>query len=166
MNLYEIDSRIASLLDGTVDEETGEILTDYDALDALLMERDEKREAVACHIVNLRREAEAIRTQEKILAERRKALEFRADRAMIYLRETSHGEELRSPRVTVTFRKAPPSAVFDSESRFIEWAAVNREEFLRYKAPEIDRVAVKKAIQSGEIIPGATVESKISMVVK
>lgn len=166
MNLYEIDSRIAALLDGAVDEGTGEVLTDYNALDALLMERDEKREAVACHIINLRSEADAIKAQEKVLAERRKALENRAERATTYLRETSHGEELRSPRVTVTFRKAPLSAVFDSESRFIEWAAANREEFLRYKAPEIDRVAVKKAIQSGEIIPGATVESKISMVVK
>lgn len=166
MNLYEIDSRIASLLDGTVDEETGEILTDYDALDALLMERDEKREAVACHIVNLRGEAEAIRAQEKILAERRRALEFRADRAMIYLRETSHGEELRSPRVCISFRKNPPSAAFSDEAAFIKWAAKYREDFLRFKEPEIDRTAVKRAIQSGEVIPGATLEQKMSMVVK
>lgn len=166
MNLYEINERISGLLEGSVDEETGELLTDFSELDALLMERDEKRENIACWIVNMRSEADAIKAQEKVLYDRRKALEKKLDSVTEYLRETSHGEELRTARVSVTFRKNPQSVSITDENRFLDWAMAHGDTFLRYKAPDIDKTAVKKQLQAGGIIPGAELEQKITMVVK
>ena len=40
MKIYEIDARLDELLDGSVDEETGEIVTDFDEIEKLQMERD------------------------------------------------------------------------------------------------------------------------------
>ena len=64
MNIYEIEQAITDL----VDPETGEI-TDFEALDALSMARDEKIENVALWTKNLNAEAKAIREEEKALAE-------------------------------------------------------------------------------------------------
>ena len=55
MNIYEINKAIEDILeDGfSVDEETGEILFDESALNALNAEISEKIENVACYIKNL-----------------------------------------------------------------------------------------------------------------
>ena len=62
MTIYEIDSRIAELLD----PDTGELL-DYEAFAALQMEREAKIENMALWYKDLSAEAKAIRDEEKAL---------------------------------------------------------------------------------------------------
>lgn len=42
---------------------------------------------------------------------------------------------------------------------FIAWATLEHEEFLRQKAPEADKTAIKNAINQGQELPGVTLES-------
>ena len=72
--LYEIDNEILSC----VDLETGEVI-DTEKLDALQMEREKKVEAVACWVKDLKAEAEAIKAEKQILADRQKAAENKAE---------------------------------------------------------------------------------------
>ena len=60
MTLYEIDNAIL----GCVDDETGEVI-DFDKLDKLTMQREQKLEGAALAVKNLTAEAEAIKAEEK-----------------------------------------------------------------------------------------------------
>ena len=62
MTIYEIDNRIAEL----VDPETGELL-DYEAFAELAMEREAKIENMALWYKDLTAEAKAIREEERAL---------------------------------------------------------------------------------------------------
>lgn len=75
MTIYEIDARMA----GLIDPETGELL-DYEAFASLQMEREAKIENMALWYKDLTAEAKAIREEEKALAERRKSAENKAER--------------------------------------------------------------------------------------
>lgn len=166
MTIYEIDREIEELLDGAVDEETGELKENVaELLNALAMERDRKRENIACWIVNLRSDVDALRAQEQILATRRRSEEKRLERAKAYLEEISCGEALKTDRVSVSFRSSS-HVEFKNESDFIEWAEENFGSLLRTKDPEIDRKAVTAALKAGKEIPGAALVSGLSMMIR
>ena len=101
MTIYEIDNRIA----GLVDPETGELL-DYEAFAELQMEREAKIENMALWYKDLTAEAKAIREEEKALAERRKSAENKAERLKAYLDEALAGESYKTSRVAVSYRKS------------------------------------------------------------
>ena len=166
MKLYEIDARLDELLDGSVDEETGEIITDFDEIEKLQMERDAIREGIACHIVGDRAEILALQMQEQKLKERRQRLERHVDKTMEFLAEISHGEGLQSDRVSITFRRSAGKVVVLDEARLLEWAKANRDDLLTYKEPEIKKAAIKAAIQGGEDIPYASIDKTPTMSVR
>lgn len=99
MLLYEIDARIASL----VDPETGELM-DYEAFARLQMEREEKVEGLALWVKDLTARAKAVKEEADALTERRRALEaetFYSSRPdTTLLRDTE--EELRQLMALVT----------------------------------------------------------------
>ena len=163
MTIYEIDSKIQELLDSGVDEETGELITDMDALMDLQMERDRKVENLACAVKNMEAEAKAIRDEEKRLAERRKALEAKAARAEDYLAFVLNGEKFSSARVTVGWRKTTKTEVDDS---FTEWAKTNAPDLLRFKEPEPDKTAISAALKAGRKLNGAALTTTVSMTIK
>lgn len=166
MKLYEIDARLDELLDGSVDEETGEITTDFDEIEKLQMERDAIREGIACHIVGDRAEILALQMQEQKLKERRQRLERHVDKTMEFLAEISHGEGLQSDRVSITFRKSAGKVVVTDEASLVAWAKANRDDLLTYKEPEIKKTAIKAAIQGGEYIPYASIDKTPTMSVR
>jgi hypothetical protein len=130
----------------------GEIADDMaDELEALDMKRAEKIENVACYIKNLDAEAEAIKREEKRLAERRKSAESKAERLKQYLAYALHGEEVySSARVKLSWRK--------SESVEVESVDLLPEEFRRIKTTvDADKTAIKQAIKSGEDVAGACI---------
>ena len=159
MTLYEIDAALTGLVD-----EDGVIL-DIDAFEALEMERDAKVEGMALWIKNLKAEVEAIKNEEQTLAARRKADENKIERLKSYIAYIMHSQPLRTPRVAITYRNTPVVKV-DDESEFIKWARNSAEQYLRYREPEINRTAVKKALDNGETVPGAHIESSVSTIIK
>lgn len=136
MTIWEIDNAIAEL----VDPETGELL-DFDKFAELSIERDKKIENMACWVVNMTAEAKAIREQEKILAERRKALENKSDRLKDYLDKILCGEKFKTAKVAVSYRKTTSVEV---DEGFVAWAVDNAPELLNYEDPKPSKTAIKE----------------------
>lgn len=165
-----LDEQREELMSQAVDPETGEI-DDAAIEQAMLfvlqkaeleMERDEWLEGLALGIKNWTAEAKAIREEEKALADRRKALENKIARREQFLQFSLAGEKFKTAKVTVSYRK---STAVETDDEFILWAKENNE-FLRWKEPEVDKVALKDAIKQGKEVPFARIVEKESMTVK
>ena len=164
MSIFEIKKEIEDLLESCVNED-GEIDDESIAKLAELQEaKDEKLENTACYIVNMKAEAAAIREQEKILAERRGRIEKKIERVSAFLQEQLGGEKLANEsRVCVSYRK---TKVADYDDDFIDWCMDNmKTEFLHFKDPTVDRVALKNYLKDHELDNARIVES-VSMSVK
>lgn len=161
MKLYEIDKAIEEL----VDLETGEILN-YEAFEALQMERDQKIENMALWYKNLTAEAEAIREEEKNLAERRKEAEKTAERLKGYLLIALNGKKFSTARVACSFRKST-AVEFVNEAEFIQqMESTGHTEYLKYEKPTVSKSAIKKAITEGIEVPGAALVQRNNISIK
>jgi hypothetical protein len=160
MTLYDINAQLEALLE-QVDPDTGELLCDMDQLEALSLERDRKLEGLALYIKNRDAEAKAIREEEKALADRRRSLERKAERAREFLSRMLAGEKFSTPRVAVSWRKS--EAVEIGMSFF---SADANKRFLRFKDPEPDKTAIKAALKAGEEITGAELVTNLNMSIK
>lgn len=161
MTIYKIDARIAEIL-MSVDEETGELPEGaFDELSQLNEDREVKVENAACLYVNLAAEAKAIRDQEQALAERRKATEKRMDSIERYIDFALGGNDFSSPRVAVKHRK---SVVVEIDDK-VFWQNPAAA-FVRQKAPEVDKAAVKAALKDGGIVPGASLVERRTVSIK
>ena len=169
MTLYDIDAQIAAL-DGAaeddmlIDEETGELISVSQALDALRMEREEKIENVACWVKNLCAEADAIREEENRLVKRRKAAETKAANLKAWLlaamtREDGTTDKLKTGRVMVSVKKNPPSTVVDDALL----PSTYKVEKITYQA---NKELIKRELLSGGEVPGAHLEYGRSVVIK
>ena len=142
MNLYEINERILDC----VDPETGEVV-DIQMLEGLQMERDSKIENIALWIKNLLSDAEELDREKKKLADRQRISENKARSLKEYLSRFVNGEKFKTPRVSISWRKSESVSVNDISSV--------PDRFLKYSDPAPDKTAIKKAIKSGEDVPGA-----------
>lgn len=142
MNLYEIDAAIMNC----IDEETGEII-DPVLLDELEMDRDTKIEQIALGIKNLTAEAEAIKKEKLVLANRQSVTEKKVEGLKNYLSNYMAGAKFKSPRVAISWRK--------SEAVEVDEVYALPEEFLKYKEPEVNKTDLKAALQLGTVIAGA-----------
>lgn len=169
MTLYDIDAQIAAL-DGAaeddmlIDEETGELVSVSQALDALRMEREAKLENVACWVKNLSAEADAIREEENRLAKRRKAAETKAANLKAWLlaamtREDGTTDKLKTGRVMVSVKRNPPSTVVDDELLPSTYKVAK----ITYQA---NKELIKRELLAGGEVPGAHLEYGRSVVIK
>lgn len=158
--LHEIDKDLEDLL-SQVDEETGELQIDEEALNALVMERGAKLEGMALMVKNWTAEAAMVKAEEQVLADRRRRLEKNAERLKQYLQNALAGEKLETARVAVTYRKSKSVEIDDAV--FWENPA---EMFIRYTEPEVNKKAVTDALKDGAVIPGAALVEKINMTIK
>ena len=161
MNLYEIDQQILAL----VDQETGEIL-DYEAFVELKMAREEKIEGMALWCKNLTAEAAAIKAEENNLAERRKALERKAESLKRYLTELLSGSKFSTARVACSFRKSKSVEITDEAGFIRQMEETQHFEFLKYSAPTVNRTEITNAIKAGQTVPGAQLIEKNNLSIK
>ena len=160
MKLYEINEALEALLN-EVDPETGELVCDMDALEALTLARDEKLEGLALYIKNEIAEAEAIESEAEKLKARAKAAKAKAERAKSFLVQQLGGEKFQTARVAVSYRKSE-----QVEIGMGFFANEGNERFFKFKEPDADKAAIKAALKAGEIIPGAELVSKLNMQIK
>ena len=161
LSLYEIDHALEAL----VDEETGEI-KDFDAFEALQMERDKKIENVACWTKNLDAEAKAIRAEELSLAERRKSLEKKRERLMDYLDRALDGNPFKSAKCSVTFRKSTRVEITNMEE-LVHWCVTNGHDGLvQYSAPSVAKSDISSLLKTGVSVDGAELATSMNVGVK
>ena len=154
MSLWDIDARIEEL----VDYETGEI-ADYEALEALEMERDTKISNTACFIKQLRAEAEAIKAEKLELGKRQSAKENYADRLEEYLEKYLNGMKFEDSRCRISYRKSEQVEV--DETKIDELPA----EFVKIEK-KVSTQAIKDALKGGQIIDGCRLVEHQNMQIK
>lgn len=161
-SLYEIDAAIMAL----VDPDTGEI-SDWAEFDALQMERERKIENVACWYKNLIAEAKMLKDEENALKARREAVERSAEKRLEYLQNALNGENFRTAKCAVTFRKTPAAVQIQDEAIAIEWAKTNYTyNCVKYVQPTLIRTELAKVLKSGVEVPGVQLVQGISIGVK
>lgn len=153
MNLYEIDSAILDC----VDAETGEIF-DIDRFEELSLTRDAKVENICLWIKNLKAEVEALKAEKDAFAKRQKAAENRMESLKQYITNYLEGTPFESAKVKVSFRK--------SDSLEISEDANIPDEYLKFKAPDIDKVELKKAVKAGLHLDGVQIVENNNIQIK
>lgn len=156
-SLFEIDKAIMDW-EMVVDEETGEILN-YDDLDNLKMERDQKVENIALYYKNLVAEAEMVKAEKNNMADRQKRLENKAESLKNYLAYALQGEKFSTPKVAVSYRK--------SKSVEIEDGARLPDNYVKVEeVRKPDKKMLKEALEGGEVIEGVRLVEKQNLSVK
>ena len=142
----------------------------FDTLDAIEGEFDIKAENIACFIKQLEGDLELIKKQKAAFERRRKVKENQLERMKDYLLECmnkSKRSKIDMPKAKITVKNNAESAKFDSEKDFIKMCmSTGLDDYHRYKDPEINKMAVKSALKSGQIIPGARLGRTQSLVIK
>ena len=159
MTLYEIDQAIMEC----VDLETGEII-DTEQLDKLQMEREEKLENVACWIKELKAEAEAIKAEKQILANRQKVAENKAESLKKYLAYALDGKKFSTAKCAVSFRTTESVEV--TTEGIENLMRYGKDDLLTYKTPEPNKTAIKQAIKDGLSVAGVQLVQNISTIIK
>lgn len=153
MNIYEIDAAITAC----VDQETGEIL-DEQALDALVMERNKKIENVAYWIKDLKAESNAIREEEKALADRRHSAENKVESLKKWLAYALNGEKFKTAKVSVSYRKSKSVQVTDEK-------AIDEKFFIPQPA-KLNKKMVSEYLKDGMDVPGCELSEKTNLQVR
>ena len=153
MTLFEIEQEILSC----IDTETGEII-DLERLNSLEIDRDRKIENIALWIKNLLADAEALKNQKQIFADRQKVAENKAESLKQYLNNYLAGQKFSTDKVAISFRKS--TAVNITDPLQIP------KEYLKYSDPTIDKAAIKKAIAQGSVVGGAEIVESQSIQIK
>lgn len=162
MKLYEINEAISAL----IDTDTGEI-ADFEAFEQLILERSDKLENIALWIKNLSSDARSIRDEERVLAERRKAIENHADRLEQYLAAMlGDGEKFETARVKLSWRKSAALRLTVSDDDFVAAAAGVRDDWLTYTPPSVNKRAVTDAIRAGVEVVGAELVERNNLQIK
>lgn len=136
-----------------------------DTLEGLQGDMEVKATNVAMFIRNLESLADQIKQAEATMAARRKAIETRAESIREYLLSNMQRTgitKIESPYFKIALRNNPPSVVVDDPSlipaRYMRQAEP--------PPPSPDKKEIKAAIEFGEIVPGAHLESKVGVTIK
>lgn len=142
----------------------------FDTLDGVEEEFETKAENIAAYIKGLKVEADAIKAEETALSLRRKVKENQIKRMKSYLLENMqliNRKKIDTPRAKLSIRNNAESVQFDDEEQFLRLClARGQDDYLRYKDPELNKTAVKKALQSGMEIDGASLIRTQSLIIK
>lgn len=141
-----------------------------DTLAAVDCEFDTKAGNIAAYIKNLKAEAELLHKEERALRSRRAVKEKALDRMVDYLlgeMEQVGKRKIDTPQALISIRNNAESVSVEDEKGFIEWAQANeKDDLLKYSAPEIRKSEVKKYIQGGGEVPCARLVRTQSLIVK
>lgn len=154
MTIFEIDKEIYNLVD-----ENGEV-KDFEAFEALNMEREKKIENIACWYKDLLGDAEKIKAQKDVLAEREKACKNRAEQLKKLLDYALQGEKFTSDKCVISYRKST-KCVIEDEQDFIQ----AHPEFV-VTTEKISVAEVSKALKNGQEISGASLLNNVNLQVK
>lgn len=164
LSLYQLSGDYLQALDFLTDPEM-----DFDSdavtntLEGLAFEVETKAVNVAKFLRNMEVTAEAMKVAESDMAKRRKALENRVTWLKGYLKgsmETTGISKIECPYFKLSIAKNPSSVELIDES-------IIPEEFKRTETViTIDKAAIKTALSSGQIVPGAKLTNGTRLVIK
>jgi hypothetical protein len=159
VKLYELSQNYVQLLDlaDGMDEEVFR-----DTLSSIEEALEEKVENTAKFVRCLDGDIEAIKAEEKRLADRRKALETKVSNCKTYLQEQLEFagiDKIKRPTVTVSIQANPPSVLVKDESLI-------PSHYMVPVAPKLDKKAVLSFLKEGGEVPGCEIQQLRSVRIK
>ena len=165
MTLYELTEQYQNLL--TMIEEIPEDAF-LDTMEGLQGEIDEKIDGIVSVMKQLTAETEAIAREKEALDARIKKKERAVERMKGYLKlymSVTGKTRVETARNVVSISNGTPRVVLDEA--FMDWAIESKRTDLMKPIvpakPEPDKVAIKKAIQDGAIVPFAKLEQSTAL---
>ena len=138
--------------------------TIIDTLEGESTDLVEKGKNVAAVFRNLESDAKQIKEAEQQLAERRKAIEKRAESLKNYLKtnmEIAGIQKIECPWFVITLANNPEAVTVDDETE------IPRDYFKEIPASyQLDKTLVKQAIKDGFTVPGAHLSRGTSLRIK
>jgi hypothetical protein len=162
-SLYQVTAEYLEASEKLHDSELDE-QTVLDTLEGMSGAVEAKATNVGFVIRNLDGLAAQIKQAEDDMAKRRKSIENHAARLRAYLlanMQTANIQKIESPYFVLSIRNNPESVVIDADSQI-------PDEFIR-EVPATyvaDKVAIKKAIQDGQEVPGCHLTRTQSLSIK
>lgn len=142
----------------------------FDTLDGMEQEFNLKAENTALYIKELNAKADALKQEEKKLAERRKSYERRAASLKDYLMRNMmqmHLNKVDGIRARITIRNNPVSLQIQDESAVIQFLEQSgRGDLLKYAKPELKKAEIKSFLQSGGQLEGCSLTKTQSIQIK
>ena len=162
MNLYQV-SQLAHL-ENFVDDDG---VIDIDSFNRSQVALADKQIAVVCYLKNEVANIDMLNNAIKELQARSKTMQARHDGLKDYLlvNMQAHGiTEITAPNFTFSakLQANPPGVVIDDESLIKNCYKVMPPP----PVAQISKILIKEAIQSGEVVDGAHIESKMRVVIK
>jgi hypothetical protein len=156
--------KIGSAFENVVNMHANGDLTDEQLKDALVALEESKVEKCGnaiCYLNMLKHGIEDMKAEEKRINTMRKALESRAknlESAFAYVLKNMGDKEVITKYGVMKVRKNPPSVVVDDVTKI-------DSKYTRQKIQiDIDKIAIKKAIQAGENVDGCRLEQTEKLV--
>ena len=141
-----------------------------DTLDAVDGEMEDKLASCAAFVKQLAAEADALDAEIKSLRYRSAAKKREIDSFKAYMMacmENADVKKVDQPIAKLTIRQNAESVEVTDEKNFIDWAMTHdRDDLLRYSMPDINKTAIKTALNDGQDIPGAQLVRTKSLIIK
>lgn len=152
MSLYQITKELEDALNSfEIDEETGEVLMDFEKIEALNLAKEEKITNIGFVVLNLRAEQTALQERKKELDKRIKSIDSRLERINDYLKNCLNGEPFKCVDFEIKFSKSERVEItpdfFNNQ---------DNKKYFKYKEPEANKTEIKKALKLGVFIEGAS----------
>lgn len=162
--LLEIDQAIEDAIDNFVDPETGELLSEEETLkliEALEYEKLEKIKYLSRLVVNKTAELEALKEHKRQIDKRMKSTSGSIERLKSFIKVALKGEKFKDETVSVSYRNNRDVTTID----MIE--AIPDEYFKTpHTESNLNKTAIKEAIQNGQLVPGCHLEDTVSVIIK
>lgn len=160
MTLYEIGQQYLEALEQLqVDPETGEIVGG-ELVAQMAGEFDEKCEATACYIKQLKYEIQMLKAERQILTKRLEPMEKRAQQLRQYLADwmTAAGrDKLDTPRAAISWRKSTVVVVENLNTL---------PPICKKERVEADKTMIRKLLKLGDKLEGAHLEESRNLQIK
>lgn len=156
MKLYELAQQYNQLIE--LGEEL-DAITFRDTLESIQEEIDDKVENTVKLMRSFQGDVEAIKSEEKRLADRRRSIENRIESIKEYLRnemEIAGIDKVKRPTLTVSIANNPPSVEIADESLI-------PTDFMVPQPDRIDKKALLVALKEGESIDGCSIKQTRSV---
>ena len=160
MTLYEIAQEMALL----IDPETGE-LRDYEAFEALAMEKEEKIDNTVKYILDLEAEAKAVKERADELNKRAQSAKKKAERLREFLQEFLGGEKRKTADYVIGYRKTKAVEITDEgmAQRWLEERGFY--DCIKHEV-KLNKTAIKAVIEYEGEVPGAELVERQAMQIR
>lgn len=161
MKLYELSDALEEVINGGLvfDEDTGEVIFDSENLEELEATFESKLEACIVKAKELAAMRDALAKEADALTKRSDRYRKKAETIKAYVAaqmERVGKGEIETPRVRAKISKSEYVSVYDELSVPPDYYRTKTESSL-------SKVDIRKALQAGKTVPGASIEKRLHL---